>query len=178
MFRQCENKNAMSLGMANWLAAASGVAELDISGHLSLLSSMGWEISAGQEAVMVLSGWEGEHRSGRHHTVNPLMHKVAKMVSARSPWRQNWKPWVRPVWRRTPLFYVTILATLCTKRLMHHRVCGVSICKLSSQRKDDVHSPSAPIAWLPYVWCGLAVEIIAASFSIQVGWYVVAYCWC
>jgi len=25
------------------------------------------------------------------------------------------KPWVRPVWRRTPLFYVTILAILCIK---------------------------------------------------------------
>jgi len=23
-------------------------------------------------------------------------------LSARSPWRQNLKPWVRPVWRRTP----------------------------------------------------------------------------
>ena len=36
---------------------------------------------------------------------------------ARSPWRQNQKPWVRPVWRQTPLFYVTVLATLCTKGL-------------------------------------------------------------
>jgi len=27
-------------------------------------------------------------------------------VSARSPWRQNWKPWVSPVWHWTPLFYV------------------------------------------------------------------------
>ena len=27
------------------------------------------------------------------------------------------KPWIRPVWRRTLLFYVTILATLCMKEL-------------------------------------------------------------
>ena len=27
------------------------------------------------------------------------------------------KPWVMPVWRRTSLFYVTVLATLCIKRL-------------------------------------------------------------
>ena len=27
------------------------------------------------------------------------------------------KPWVRPVWRRTPLFCVTILETLCIKGL-------------------------------------------------------------
>jgi len=27
------------------------------------------------------------------------------------------KNWVRPVWRRTPLFYVTILVTLCIKGL-------------------------------------------------------------
>jgi len=34
-------------------------------------------------------------------------------LSTRSPWRQNWKPRLRPVWRRTPLCYITILATLC-----------------------------------------------------------------
>jgi len=38
---------------------------------------------------------------------------VRAIWRSRSPWRQNWKPWVRPVWCRTPLFYVTILATLC-----------------------------------------------------------------
>jgi len=35
-------------------------------------------------------------------------------LSARSPWRQNW---VRPVWLRTPLFYIAIMATLCIKGL-------------------------------------------------------------
>jgi len=29
----------------------------------------------------------------------------------------SWYSWVRPVWRRTPLLYVTILATLCIKGL-------------------------------------------------------------
>jgi len=30
--------------------------------------------------------------------------------------------WVRPVWRRTPLFYVTILATLCIEGLNNARI--------------------------------------------------------
>ena len=80
--------------------------------------------------------------------VNPLIHKVAKMV-AWAPDRHDVKikkPWVRPVWRRTPLFYVTILATLCIKGLSSVQFSWGVWCELpftfSFSRSDRSTSPT------------------------------------
>jgi len=57
--------------------------------------------------------------------------------------RAEKKPWVRPVCRRTPLFHVTILATLCIKGLTSYDSDNnnKSQSNLGKAASPDLHSP-------------------------------------
>ena len=80
------------------------------------------------------------------------------------------KAWVRPVWRRTPLFFVTILATLCIKGLNVLVVASVSDVCLSRVRYRILSEIGATFRRL-YRKSGSPSKNMTSDFALEVAKY-------